>query len=140
MSHKRRIYLDANILIYMIDGTAEYMVQATQLVASFQDGSDMCSSEITVGECLRGALRLSNSSSASNYLGALENEEFITLEPVTLPIIKRAAQLGAELNMKLLDAIHVATAESLGCSVFLTNDRGIRAPAGIELRYLTAEP
>ena len=41
--------------------------------------------------------------------------------------------------MKLVDAIHVATAEAMGCSVFLTNDRGIRAPAGIELRYLSAE-
>jgi predicted nucleic acid-binding protein len=69
----------------------------------------------------------------------LSNPEFISLEPVSLALIKRAAVLGAELNIKLIDAIHVATAEALGCEVFLTNDRGILAPAGIELRYLSAE-
>jgi predicted nucleic acid-binding protein len=136
----RRVYLDANMLIYMIDGTVEHMARATAIVASFQADSDMFSSEITLGECLRGALRQSNRGSASNYLSVLENEDFITLEPVSLSIIRRAAHLGAELNMKLIDAIHVATAETLRCSVFLTNDRGIRAPAGIEFRYLTDGP
>lgn len=73
------------------------------------------------------------------YLDMFSDADFISLAPVTIEIIKRAAFLGADLNMKLLDAIHVATAESLDCSIFLTNDRGIRAPAGIQLRYLTAE-
>ena len=35
-----------------------------------------------------------------------------------------------------VDAINVATAEMLGCTVFLTNDRGIRAPAGIAIEAL----
>ncbi|WP_274534852.1 hypothetical protein [Rhizobium sp. LCM 4573] len=45
--------------------------------------------------------------------------------------------MGAELNMKLLDALHVATAEALNCGVFLTNDRGIRVPEGIEIHHLS---
>jgi len=58
---------------------------------------------------------------------------------VTRPLVRRAAELGADFKMKLVDALHVATAEALGCEVLLTNDRGIRAPAGIELRHLSEE-
>ena len=58
---------------------------------------------------------------------------------MTRPLVRRAAELGADFKMKLVDALHVATAEALGCEVLLTNDRGIRAPAGIELRHLSEE-
>ncbi len=94
------------------------------------------SSEITLGECLRRVPRDAPDVSAV-FLAILSNADFISLEPVSLALIKRAAALGAELNIKLIDAIHVATAEALQCDVFLTNDRGISAPAGIELRYLS---
>ncbi len=66
----------------------------------------------------------------------LQNPDFMSLAPVTLAIIERAAQLGAEMNMRLIDALHMATAEALACTVFMTNDRGIRAPAGISLQHL----
>ena len=49
---------------------------------------------------------------------------------------ERVLEIGAELRLKLVDAIHVATAEALGCRTFLTNDRGIRAPVGIALETL----
>jgi predicted nucleic acid-binding protein len=128
----RRVYLDTNMLIYLIDGAPGYMMKAKEAIASFKGKADLFTSEMTWGECLRGALRHGNSGSAAIYVSALENENFITLKPVSLALIKRAAELGAELNMKLIDAIHAATVEALQCDVFLTNDRGIRAPAGIE--------
>ncbi|CDZ66758.1 hypothetical protein [Neorhizobium galegae] len=43
------------------------------------------------------------------FLAILSNAGFISLKPVSLALIKRAA----ELNIKLIDAIHVATAEAL---------------------------
>lgn len=132
-----RVYIDANIFIYLVDGSPEYKSSAAQDIDAFRGQAIFFSSQMTLGECLRGALRRHNSRSAADYSSLLE-AGFITLEPVSLALIKRAASLGADLNMKLIDAIHVATAEALGCDVFLTNDRGIRAPAGIELRYLSA--
>jgi predicted nucleic acid-binding protein len=135
-----KVYVDSNILIYYADGSSKFQLPARSILRTLKgDSAELISSEITVGECLRGAYR-SDPEFADTFLQTLLDKDFITLIPVAFPVIKRAAFLGAELNMKLLDAIHVATAESLGCDIFLTNDRGIRTPAGIELRYLTAEP
>lgn len=135
-----KVYIDSNVLIYYVDGSPQFQEPAKSVLRSLKaSGAEFISSEIAMGECLRGAYR-SDTEFADLFLQILSDTDFITLFAVTLPIIKRAARLGAEFNMKLLDAIHVATAETLGCNIFLTNDRGIRAPAGIELRYLTAEP
>lgn len=131
-----RIYLDSNIIIYYVEGNSDlHEAVGSVLRAYLVKGAAFHTSEITVGECLIGIGRKSRRQQ-SDYLAELENPAFISLAPISGNIIRRAAILGAGLNMKLVDAIHVATAEALACSVFLTNDRGIRAPAGIELRYL----
>ena len=132
------LYVDSNVLIYYVHGSSEFKSLAENTLMSIVgSGRRLFSSEITLGECLRGVARTAPDLS-DIFLEVLGNASFISLEPVNLSLIKRAAFLGAELNMKLIDAIHVATAEALGCDAFLTNNRGIRAPAGIELRYLSS--
>ena len=130
------VYIDSNIFIYAIDGSGELKTKAKarleQLVA---EGFHLHSSEIAIGECLRGVDR-SKEEPARQFMTMLENQAFVTLAPVTRRIIERAAAIGAEFRLKLVDAIHVATAETLGCQTFLTNDRGIRAPAGIAIEAL----
>jgi len=134
-----KVYVDSNIFIYYVDGRADLKLAAREcLSVYFDDGTPLFSSEITLGECLRG-VRADDHETTAAFLTVLEDKAFICLAALTRSIIKRAAYLGSELNMKLVDAIHIATAEALGCDVVLTNDRGIRAPAGIELRYLSAE-
>ncbi|CAN7417203.1 PIN domain-containing protein [Rhizobium sp. LjRoot30] len=134
-----RVYLDSNVFIYIVDGEPGYQTQARYAIASLPAHATFCTSEMTVGECLRGALRLGNRGSAESYLDLLQDQAFVSLHPVTLQLIKRAAEIGVSMGMKLLDALHVATAEALGCAIFLTNDRGIRAPAGMEIRRLSEE-
>jgi predicted nucleic acid-binding protein len=133
---RRRIYLDTNILIYAVDGDLLYRAKVQDMLNELEPDTELISSELTLGECLRGALRRGNQDSAEGYRHLLLDRDFITLAPVTLPIIERAAQLGAEMNMRLIDALHMATAEALACTVFMTNDRGIRAPAGVSLQHL----
>ncbi|MDE1158408.1 MAG: PIN domain-containing protein [Neorhizobium sp.] len=128
------VYVDTNIFIYLIDGTPSFRQRAKDELATIQQVGSLVSSEITLGECLRGALQMTNMESAATYTQMLENAQVITLVPVTLSLIKRAAVLGAELNLKLVDAIHVATAEASGCAEFLTNDRRIRTPTPIAIR------
>lgn len=134
---RHRIYVDTNILIYAVDGDPRYRAMAQDLLDSVEPETELVSSELALGECLRGALRRGNHDSADVYRQLLFDKEFITLAPVTLSLIERAAELGAELNMKLIDSLHVATAEFCGCHLFMTNDRGIRAPAGLLLQYLS---
>jgi predicted nucleic acid-binding protein len=134
-----RAYVDSNILIYAIEGEAPLKaLAASALEQLIREGRSLVTSELTVGECLAGALR-HDRKLAEAYLDLFERANLLETADVTRPLVRRAAELGARFNMKLLDALHVATAEANGCEVFLTNDRGIRAPAGIELRGLTGE-
>jgi predicted nucleic acid-binding protein len=134
-----RLYVDANILIYLVEGRDYRKDQAQKLLAQHTlSGTTLHSSEMIVGECLRGAWS-HGEDVVHAYNTIFFSGEFMQLHAATLDLIKRAAALGAELNMKLVDAIHVATAEALECSVFLTNDRGTRTPAGMEIHYLSAE-
>ena len=48
-----------------------------------------------------------------------------------------AAEIAATASMKLIDALHVATAISSGCKFFLTNDRGIRSSEQLEVIVLS---
>jgi predicted nucleic acid-binding protein len=135
-----RIYLDSNIIIYRVEGEPALRASVRHLLRTFtREGARFFTSGMAVGECLIGAYKKSPSNEGA-FHSAFTNPDFVSVVDVTHPIIERAAVLGAQLNMKLVDSIHVATAEALECSVFLTNDRGIRALAGIELQYLSAKP
>jgi predicted nucleic acid-binding protein len=56
--------------------------------------------------------------------------------PVSRDILVAAARLRAETNMKLPDAIHIATAQITGCSYLLTNDSHLRAIPGLTILSL----
>ncbi|AYD00999.1 hypothetical protein NCHU2750_16090 [Neorhizobium sp. NCHU2750] len=134
-----RVYLDSNIVIYYVEGAASLHDKVDVLLNTYiRKGRNFHISEMTLGECLIGTGNKSHATPDA-YLSVLEDRALISLAPITNAIIRRAAHLDADLNMKLVDAIHVATAEALSCRVLITNDRGIRAPVGIELRYLPAE-
>ena len=131
-----RVYVDSNILIYYVEGVP-HLKQAAESIfdAYLAEGAVLATSEITIGECLRGVSE-SDGRLADDYRDLLAGDALLHLVPVTRRIIERAAAIGAEFRLKLVDAIHVATAEMLGCRTFLTNDRGIRAPAGIAIEAL----
>lgn len=131
-----RFYVDSNLLIYYVEGAPDLKSATLHLFANcLRDGSPLLTSEITAGECLIGAMR-SDHDLTGAYRELLYASPILSLQPLTLAIVDRAAVIGAERNLKLIDAIHVATAEALQCTVFLTNDRGISAPAGMEVRHI----
>jgi predicted nucleic acid-binding protein len=56
----------------------------------------------------------------------------IQLVPISQPILKEAARLRAITpSLRTPDAIHIATATTLGCNQFLTNDRQLRTATNI---------
>ncbi|BAY22207.1 PilT protein domain protein [Calothrix sp. NIES-2100] len=48
------------------------------------------------------------------------------LIPISQSILRQAANLWATTNLKTPDAIHAATALSVSCNQFITNDQGFR--------------
>jgi predicted nucleic acid-binding protein len=51
-------------------------------------------------------------------------------------VFELAAELAPKRGMKLIDALHYATAALAGCSFFLTDDAGFASHGEMEVIYL----
>ncbi len=58
------------------------------------------------------------------------------LVPTTREIYIRASLYRAEFNLKTPDAIHIASAVASNAEIFMTNDRKLRAPKGLQVVHL----
>jgi len=60
----------------------------------------------------------------SEFKAFFSNEEFLTVLPDFTKAFELAAELSPKRGMKLIDALHFATAVLSGCQFILTNDAG----------------
>jgi predicted nucleic acid-binding protein len=136
-----RIYVDANIFIYFVEGDgAERETVIDLFVEAAERNVQLVTSEITIAECLRGALKNSDETAASTYRDLLSNDdivEMITADPV---LFEYAALAGCMFSLKLIDSIHIASAMIAGCDAFLTNDKRMRGPEAMGVIQLSDVP
>ncbi len=133
----QRVYIDSNVFIYLIDGDNDMRRRALTILQEFdQQNASLHTSHLTIAECTIAPIRDQRTEIVAAFHDLLEQSEIVELVAITRETVGQAAITAAHLRLKLPDAIHVATAEALQCDVFLTNDRGIRAPATIEIRHL----
>lgn len=59
-----------------------------------------------------------------------------SLLPITHIVLRDAARLRATTKLKTPDALHLATAQSENCALFITNDRAFRTAASLPLAIL----
>lgn len=134
----RRIYFDANIFIYTVEQHRTYANELTTIFEEIEVNSQLVvTSELTLAECLIGARRARSRELEALYDDLLAPSETITPVPVSRDILRAAAFYAGDANIKLADAIHMATAIALDCDVFLTNDRRMIAPKSIRLIQLS---
>ena len=76
--------------------------------------------------------------SQKNYIESLSSSDFLTVEPVTKEVLIKASQLRAQLKNKLPDSIHLASAVSSSCDLFVGNDQKIKAGDVIEVFNIAA--
>jgi predicted nucleic acid-binding protein len=120
------VYVDTSIIIYTVEANPIYYSLLQPLWLKFQIGEiELVTSELTLMETLVLPLRNANTTLVNDYEQLLLSSE-IQLVPITRPVLRNAANLRATTNLKTPDAIHVATALSEGCTLFLTNDSGFR--------------
>lgn len=134
----RRIYFDANIFIYTVEKHQEYADILTRVFVEIEANSQIVvTSELTLAECLIGARKARSRELEDLYENLLAPSETIKPVPVSREILRAAACYAGDANVKLADAIHVATAIALDCEIFLTNDRRVIAPPPIRLVLLS---
>jgi predicted nucleic acid-binding protein len=128
-------YLDTNVVISVVEAVGRLAETQTRFIAGI-DGTSIAAltSELTLAECLVKPFADKNAAAVEAYLLFLNGRRNLPVVPINRHILTVAARLRTELGVKLPDAIHIATAEAAECTVFLTNDRGIRLPEGMKLK------
>lgn len=66
----------------------------------------------------------------------LDTPPFILIS-ITEDLLRQAAQIRAQTNLKTPDAIHAATALASGCVQFITNDPAFRRITGLNIVVLS---
>ena len=93
----------------------------------------MIASELTLVEILPSPVRQGQRRLVASYLELMQRTTRFTLVQVDRRVIERAVQLRADLRLRSMDALHLATALVHGCETFLTNDERLAAPDDIRL-------
>lgn len=131
------VYLDANSIIYSVEGVEPYRTLLEPLWLSSGPATFwLVSSELTLLEVLVRPIKTGNARLESNFRTILQRSSDVQLIPVTTVILERAAQLRAANGLKTPDAIHAATALEHGCTLFVTNDATFRRVPGLPITIL----
>jgi predicted nucleic acid-binding protein len=138
IANASKLYIDSNVLIYLIEGLEPFAgLAARTFEIAGRAGALVVTSELSAAECMIRPFRERNAKLIRSYERLFEDENDIIRLPVEYGIIKSAAEIGGELRLKLADAIHLASAMAAGCEVFVTNDKDIPPPRGIEIMRLS---
>lgn len=132
-----KVYIDTPVLIYTLENHPDFYPVLKQLWAKFENNQvSIASSELIITEALVSPLRSGNIVSIANYEQLIFHAG-INLIPIDRSILLAATKLRVKYKLKTPDAIHAATALSIGCNRFITNDKGFCNIAGLPTLILS---
>jgi predicted nucleic acid-binding protein len=132
-----KVYIDTPVLIYTLENHPDFYPVLKQLWAKFENNQvSIASSELIITEALVSPLRSGNMVSIANYEQLIFHAG-INLIPIDRSILLAATKLRVKYKLKTPDAIHAATALSIGCNRFITNDKGFCNIAGLPTLILS---
>lgn len=129
-----RIYLDANVWIYALEGYAAYTAPLTALFERLDAGDLLgTTSELTLAEVLVKPFADENVVLQRRYIEALQDRPSVRIVPVTRDILIDAARLRSQHpTLKMPDALHAATALASGAGYLVSNDVRFATVPGLE--------
>jgi predicted nucleic acid-binding protein len=133
----RRIAVDSNVLVYLLEAVEPWALQARELLNAIEGGgtagvmSVIGLAEVCAGPARRGELAL-----VERYTDALGSLPGLRIEPLTVRVAVDAAVIRAARGIGLADAMHLASARAAGATAFVTSDHRIRGSARLEVIYL----
>jgi predicted nucleic acid-binding protein len=137
-----KLYLDADVFIYAIEGNAVIADPLRQLFDLFRAKRGIgVTSELTLAEVLPKASTVQRRS----YLNMIVWNGIFDLHPVSRDILIETSEYRKMASMpecampKLPDAIHVVTAIRSGCRKVLSADARLKFPAGYSVLSPAAE-
>ena len=139
-----RIYLDANVFIYAIEGASDIADLVQQLFGLLRRNRGIgVTSELTLAEILPKASTIQR----NMYLDLIIWSRIFDLHPVSRDVLIETADYRMAAGMpRLPDAIHVVTAIRTGCRTILSSDSRLKLPEGYAVvtaglcKYFTSCP
>ncbi|MEC4983794.1 MAG: type II toxin-antitoxin system VapC family toxin [Oscillatoria sp. PMC 1068.18] len=134
-----KIGLDTVVFISALEGNPEFGNLATQIFEMIEEGSSQgFACDLVLAELMVKPLRQGHPEVAEEYAHELPNFPNLSFCPLTRQIVINAAKLRSSSNLRLIDALHLASAVEAGCTIFLTNDTAIKHPdPGLEILMLS---
>jgi len=116
------VYLDSNIVIYLIEQPAQFGLRASARIASLAAAGDrVVVSDLTRLECRVAAIAASDQVTLAQY-DTFFGHAVERVIPLTSTVVDRATMIRGKHRFTTPDALHLAAAVEAGCQVFLTND------------------
>ncbi|MCX6044050.1 MAG: PIN domain-containing protein [Chloroflexi bacterium] len=116
--------LDTSIFIYHFEAHPKYLPLTTTILNSIESGKQHgVTSIITLMELTVQPWKLNKREVAQQYEGLLAYFPNLTLADTTRDIVRQAAQLRAQYNLRSVDALQIATGLAHNATAFVTNDR-----------------
>jgi predicted nucleic acid-binding protein len=136
LSGHRRVALDSNVLIYLVEGAAGRGEIAGRLVSALLAGGiEIALATVGLSEILTGPARAGDVVGFESLAGELRGLGLQVI-PLDASIAEDAAWLRGRAGLDLLNAIHIASARAAGATLFVTNDRDIPSTAHLQVAYL----
>lgn len=130
----RRVYLDANIFIYVLNGAPGLAEPSVALLDACCRGEVQgVTGDLTLAELLVHPLRLNDAAAAAAVREMLQESGAVTLLGHDRACFERAAALRARHGLKMPDALHLATALGSGAACFVSNDHQLPQVEGLEI-------
>jgi predicted nucleic acid-binding protein len=121
----QRAYLDTNTLVYFFDRNPAYFTEVAEIIQACDRGEFFgFTGDAAVSELMVHPYQSRNPAEIARGKAFFARPNFITVLPHTTAIFDTASQFRATgKNLKLIDALHYATAIAAGCRFFITNDK-----------------
>ena len=134
----QRVYFDTNVFIYFLDRGTLFDVVAPLLAACVEGRMTGCTGDAAVAETMVMPYRHNNTAKIAQFKAFFGLPGFLTVHTHPAQTFDLAAQFAGRQGMRLIDALHYATAIESGCRFLVTNDAGtgIKSSDEIEVIYV----
>ena len=130
------VYLDSNVVIYLIEQPPNFGPRAAAQVHSLMgDGHRLLVSDLTRVECRSNPLATGDHAMLRHY-DTFFGHTVDRVIPLTSSVCDRATAIRGRRRYRTADAIHLAAALEAGCAVFLTNDHRLATFPDLKVEIL----
>ena len=132
------IFLDTAPIIYFIENHPQFSDIVEVFIEQLDQGNIQgIISPVTIAECLVNPLKNKDQKLQQDFVDFMLRQKSIRLKETDVNISIKAAQITANYNLKLPDALQVATAIIAGCDSFLTNDKKLSRISELQILVIS---